>query len=156
MIYLASYKGRVKVRGIATLKDWLIDYTIRKFTKGKYSHCELVISRDDGLYDCYSSSPRDGGVRYKQMPLSSDNWDFIQLDGNIDGITEKRITDYYEKTKGTKYDLLGALGVILPIHEDRNKAFCSEWCFNCLYDSDQGWRFSPNQLGVIVSGKAVL
>ncbi|MDO9950445.1 enoyl-CoA hydratase, partial [Glaesserella parasuis] len=28
--------------------------------------------------------------------------------------------------------------------------FCSEWCFNAIFNSEQGWRFSPNQLAEIV------
>ena len=46
--------------------DW-VDLLIRVFTNSKYSHVEIV-----HIKDWYSSSPRDGGVRVKQ----------IQDDGN--------------------------------------------------------------------------
>ncbi|MDO9927465.1 enoyl-CoA hydratase, partial [Glaesserella parasuis] len=28
--------------------------------------------------------------------------------------------------------------------------FCSEWCFNAIFNSEQGWRFSPNQLAILL------
>ncbi|MDE4020835.1 enoyl-CoA hydratase, partial [Glaesserella parasuis] len=34
--------------------------------------------------------------------------------------------------------------------------FCSEWCFNAMFNSEQGWRFSPNQLAVILNKKEML
>ncbi len=146
MIYLALYKNQRKITSLRTLYYVIMDSLTRVLTRGKYSHCELVIKRDDGLYDCYSSSVRDKGVRVKTMDLSNDKWDLIKVN-----CPEKQIKDYYKTTQNMDYDFFGAGGIVLPIHEDRNKAFCSEWCFNCLYDSDQGWRFSPNQLGVIVN-----
>ncbi|MDP0114421.1 enoyl-CoA hydratase, partial [Glaesserella parasuis] len=64
-IYLALYKGNAK-NWQARLEDWLI----RKATKGQYSHCEIAIHKSriydhyyqEEWFECYSSSPRDGGV----------------------------------------------------------------------------------------------
>ena len=150
-VYLALYKGSG-----GSLYDRLTDWIIRKATKGKYSHCEIAIKRHyfksgdrclpEVSYDCYSSSPRDGGVRCKTINVSDHlKWDLIELKD----INETQIISYFEQTKGKKYDLWGALGVVLGIKHKRSKFFCSEWCFNVLKQSDQGWRFSPNQLVAI-------
>lgn len=43
----------------------------------------------------------------------------------------------------------GALGIVLGIKQKRSKFFCSEWCFNVIKGSHDGWRFSPNALSAI-------
>ena len=57
--------------------DWK-DKAIRFFTRGQYSHCEMAVANGDE-WDCYTSSPRDGGVRMKTMKLSPTEWDLIKL-----------------------------------------------------------------------------
>ncbi|QIW15866.1 enoyl-CoA hydratase [Pasteurellaceae bacterium RH1A] len=148
-VYLALYKGRA-TNWQERLEDWLI----RKLTKGQYSHCELAIYKYDirdhyykeEWYECYSSSPRDGGVRCKNIHVSDlSKWDLIELPH----VTEAQIKAYFEQTKGQKYDWWGVLGIVFGIKQKRTKYFCSEWCFNAIQNSDEGWRFSPNQLAVI-------
>ncbi|RFO10071.1 enoyl-CoA hydratase, partial [Haemophilus influenzae] len=98
------------------------------------------------VYDCYSSSVQDGGVRCKQIDVSDNTkWDLIPLDG----VTEEQIKAYFDRTLGCKYDWWGALGIVLGIKQKRSKYFCSEWCFNAICGSESGWRFSPNQLAAI-------
>ncbi|HDR1428741.1 enoyl-CoA hydratase [Pasteurella multocida subsp. multocida] len=155
-VYLALYKGKKSGRRpkdfLARFSDWLT----RKFTKGIYSHCEIVVRREEFLtghhyeveviHDCYSSSIRDGGVRCKQIDVyDREKWDLIELKN----IKEEQIKRYFESTKGLSYDWWGALGIVLGLKQKRSKFFCSEWCFNCIKNSDQGWRFTPNQLAVI-------
>ncbi|EFA29147.1 conserved hypothetical protein [Haemophilus influenzae HK1212] len=65
-------------------RDWrkepvkaIADRITRFFTKGQYSHCEIAIEHIEfgnghhyehaTVYDCYSSSVQDGGVRCKQI-----------------------------------------------------------------------------------------
>ncbi|BFU64698.1 enoyl-CoA hydratase [Rodentibacter abscessus] len=148
-IYLALYKGNAKNRF-----ERLQDGIIRLFTKGKYSHCELVVERQEQwgdydyrpVYDCYSSSPRDGGVRCKQINVGErTQWDLIPLDN----ITEAQIKAYFDRTLGAKYDWWGVLGIVFGIKQKRSKYFCSEWCFNAIKGCEEGWRFSPNQLAVM-------
>ena len=98
------------------------------------------------MYDCYSSSVQDGGVRCKQIDVSDNTkWDLIPLDG----VTEEQIKAYFSRTLGCKYDWWGALGIVLGIKQKRSKYFCSEWCFNAICGGEDGWRFSPNQLGAM-------
>ena len=154
-VYLALYKNKRLWRK-EPIKA-LADAVTRFFTKGQYSHCELVIEHTefngsshyahDTVFDCYSSSVQDGGVRCKQIDVSDNTkWDLIPLND----VTEQQIEAYFNRTLGRKYDWWGALGIVLGIKQKRSKYFCSEWCFNAIYNSDDGWRFSPNQLAAIV------
>ena len=73
-------------------------------------------------------------------------WDLIEL-RNVD---PNQIVNYFDWTKGMKYDWCGAIGIVLGIKQKRSKYFCSEWCYNALNQGNQdGWRFSPNDLAVI-------
>ncbi|WFF38034.1 enoyl-CoA hydratase [Moraxella nasibovis] len=139
-VYLACYHGRA-----SRLSHRICDGITKFFTKGGYSHCEIAISLSDGRYQCYSSSYRDGGVRTKTMRLSSDKWDLLALDG----LPAARIEDYFAQTKEAGYDLFGALGCVAGLRQHADRYFCSEWCFNVIFGSNQGWRFSPNQLAQI-------
>ncbi|OOF59282.1 enoyl-CoA hydratase [Rodentibacter myodis] len=150
-IYLALYKGKAKNR-----VERLQDNIICLFTKGKYSHCEIAIEQQQFshgdrcqpniYYDCYSSSPRDGGVRCKQINVAdSSKWDLIPLKS----VTEAQIKAYFNRTSGAKYDWWGVLGIVCGIKQKCSKYFCSEWCFNVIKNSDNGWRFSPNDLAII-------
>ena len=89
---------------------------------------------------------QDGGVRCKEIDIMSGKWDLIEL-RNRD---PNQILNYFNQTKGMKYDWWGALGVVIGIKQKRSKYFCSEWCYNALAEGDlDGWRFSPNDLAVI-------
>ena len=136
MIYLAFYKARGN----------LTDKIIRLFTRGIYSHCDMAILRDNGEYDCYTSSPRDGGVRMKTMPLPADDWDLVPLH---DLTLLHEIHQFFAQTQGAKYDLFGAIGVVLLNPQNRHKWFCSEWCAHVL-GLPKPWRYSPNDLYKIV------
>ena len=92
------------------------------------------------MYTCFSASNRDGGVRKKIMELPPERWDLVELE-----ISLEEVIAFFEKTKGLKYDLIGALGVVLRIRDSKTKYFCSEWCAECL-GIDKPYRFSPNSL----------
>ena len=124
-VYLALYKGRRDGAwyrpGVAAAR--LSDWIIRTLTGSPYSHCELAVPCSDGQYDCYSSSIRDGGVRFKTMPLPPEKWDLIPVDVN-----PEQVYAALAATFGAKYDWLGATGVIARWRHDKRKWFCSEWC----------------------------
>lgn len=154
-VYLALYKGKAKRR-------WhrIIDSLIRFATGSKYSHCEIAVERlefaageqrPDISYDCYSSSPRDGGVRCKRINVADKSkWDLILLD-----ITEEQVEGYFEQTKGAKYDIAGALGVVFPLYNRSGKYFCSEWCANVIFDVHHKWTISPAKLAELATKKEV-
>jgi hypothetical protein len=66
---VALYKG--KRGGFAGA----FDASVRWWTRGPYSHVELVFS--DGM--SASASARDGGVRFKRIDFKPEHWDFIDL-----------------------------------------------------------------------------
>ena len=150
-IYLALYRGRRDGSGwhvwCARATDWLT----RVLTRGKYSHCEIAVrlpeTADGQEYECYSASIRDKGVRLKTMPLPADKWDLIPLD---DAVLHAHTVGLYLRTAGQGYDLSGAFGVVFGLPENRRRWFCSEWVGAAL-GLPESWRFSPNDLAVIVN-----
>ncbi|WP_116743864.1 hypothetical protein [Actinobacillus suis] len=136
-VYLAMYKAD---------GDW-VDKVIRVFTGKPYSHCEIAVA-NAGKYLCYSSSPRDGGVRCKAMRLPADKWDLIPIDHLTSGELAQQ---FYAQTKGKKYDLLGAIGVVLFRLQSPKRYFCSEWCYELIFGRAK--TISPNKLFKLVVSK---
>ncbi len=111
------------------------------FTESPYSHCELIypstytdLKNKPSL--CYSSSPRDGGVRSKLIPLNNKHWHVYDIEiNNEEKLTEltKQIQNYFFKHLNEPYDYLGAFGsaVKVPLYS-LNKKFCSLACAQAL------------------------
>lgn len=143
-VYIAFYKHKRKCNSFRNTIFRICDEAIRLTTHGKYSHCEVVIPNfeQDGdlLFECYSASNMDGGVRLKLMPLPTERWDLVKVNINAD-----LVRLFFKQTKGLKYDMLGAIGVVLPVGENKRKYFCSEWCAEVIGLADPH-KFSPNSL----------
>lgn len=124
--YVVFYKGK---RPFYQVKYAVSDFLIRKFTKSKYSHCEIAIQiKNSDSYLCFSSSFRDGGVRAKVIKLKEHHWDFVKVD-----VDEDKLYEFFDNTVGMKYDLLGCLGILSnKIKHKKNEYFCSEWCAEVL------------------------
>ena len=83
-VYLALYKGKAAINTPRDVVKRIADSVVRLATCSPYSHCEIAVKHPrDGLFDCYSSSARDGGVRIKTMPLPADKWDLIPLPQSV-------------------------------------------------------------------------
>lgn len=125
-------------------KGNLVDKVIRLFTVSPYSHCEIVIGKN-----WYSSSPRDNGVRVKQIQKDLNKWDFIEVDINKD-----RLYEIYRKYKGCGYDFKGIfLSNILGLKfHSKNKVTCSEFCAEVLGLSNPN-TYSPGSLYKKLIGK---
>lgn len=109
---LAMYKGPAARRW-----DRFCHWWIRVWTRSPYSHAELVI---DGV--CYSSSPRDGGVRAKVIDLNSGRWDVFWIEGD-----RARALGWFEAHKGDRYDWAGIVRFVLPFLPHRSRMwFCFE------------------------------
>ena len=134
-VYLAMYKAK---------GNW-VDKVISLFTGKPYSHCEIAVEIVEGMPYCYSSSPRDGGVRRKMMTLPKDKWDLIPLPRT----SGQEIEAFYQKTKGKKYDFFGAVACVLPLPERTSRYFCSEWCYEAIF-CKASKPISPNRLSQIV------
>ena len=106
---LAFYKGR----------EDLYDRLISWWTRGPYSHVELVISDNY----CMSSSPKDGGIRFKHIDLRPDHWDLVELEGYDPAYAY----NWFKEHEGRKYDILGILGFVFgPLRQDKKRFFCTE------------------------------
>lgn len=140
-IFVAFYRGRKSGYGPQSLLYRSIDWLIRRATRGQYSHCEIAVSQANGRFMCYSASLRDGGVRRKAMALPTDKWDLVPISGDL----LPRVEEFYRHTQGQPYDLVGALGVVIPVHQRLNKWFCSEWVGHALGISE-AHKLSPNTL----------
>ena len=147
-VYLAMYKGRKDGSGIKVWAARLVDWAIRTITRSPYSHCEIAIRYSGGLFDCYSSSARDGGVRLKTMPLPPGKWDLVELPAKA-GLSAKRL---FRRTHGAGYDWLGAIGVVLKSPHSKSRWFCSEWCAYVIGYTNP-CRYSPQTLYAAVSTK---
>ncbi|MCE3262610.1 MAG: hypothetical protein K0R43_1689 [Pseudoduganella sp.] len=110
---------------------------VRWWTRSKHSHMELIFS--DGL--SASSSFEDGGVRFKRINYSSDNWDFRELPQWMEAPARR----YFEDRKGWRYDLLGQLHFIIsPIRGAVRKLFCSAAGLGALM-IEESYRYSPGE-----------
>jgi hypothetical protein len=118
---------------------------VRWWTKGIYSHCELLFS--DGI--CASSSYMDGGVRFKQIDLDITKWDFVRVPDHL----EVNARLWFKMHQGDRYDLLGNLHFVIgAVSDDKNKWFCSEAVASAL-GIKEAWRFSPNELAAILNSQ---
>lgn len=114
-------------------KPW--DRLITVIDGSPFSHVELVIKNPSlPCYDCYSSSPRDGGVRHKQMALNPSQWVLVPIKIDMDFAMQ-----FFESQKGRKYDWLGLITTKLTfLRSSKNKWFCSELCAAMCQIPDSG------------------
>lgn len=145
-VWLASYKGFS-----SNPLNSLAAYLIRKFSRGLYSHNEIVISAigEDPFtspVNCISSSARDHGVRLKTMILSPEKWDLTPL-----SIDSEIAWSWYRENDGKGYDYLGVARFVLPFftRPHKTKWFCSEACASILGFTDP-WRYDPSTLHSMV------
>lgn len=145
MIQIAFYKGTKP--GFAGLFNRLV----RWWTRGPYSHCEIIFNTsNDGQSHCASASNIDKGVRFKTMALAPEKWDFLSVD-----LDPRVVAKWFVDHDGAKYDVRGLFGFVWRRSEDdRGKYFCSEACAEAL-GLEEAWRFDPNTLFVAIKRIAV-
>lgn len=108
--------------------DWL-DSLIRWFTGQQYTHCELIFP----TWEAFSSSERDGWVRFKKIEFRKENWDIIDY-----YVWKDEVNKLYNKAKlecWKKYDFKWILFSIIfkyNVHS-KDKWFCSEICWSLLW-----------------------
>ena len=131
-IALAFYNGRDH----GSLFDHAIAGHDRGRWAGPYSHVELAF--DDG--QCFSSSIRDGGVRFKAIDLDH-KWTIVELVSHRREV--ERLRDWCGEQVGGRYDAVGVLAFKLPcLREVAGAWFCSEICTAAL----QQMRHPPARL----------
>jgi hypothetical protein len=126
----AFYKGtRPGLHGV-------YNRAVRLWTRGPYSHCELVFG--DGI--AASASLMDGGVRMKRIDFDAAKWDFVPLPW-ADAARARR---WFIDRDGMPYDVLGNLRFVVPPLPDAPlRFFCSEAVLAALGFAE-AWRFCPN------------
>jgi hypothetical protein len=140
---LAFYKG----------KGTWVDAIIRLVTRSRYSHVEYIqsysgASPDAGMHhvECWSSSSRDGGVRKKQIDISSGNWDVVETPFHND---DMRV--FFNMKNRQKYDYLAIVfSQFLSLRwQSDNRWFCSEICALAV-GLEPAETFSPGSLKLAV------
>ena len=116
---IAFYTGRGKI----------LDRIIRKWTKSKYSHVELIINNIS-----YSASSRDGGVRKKFINYEAENWLIFDLKNIFD---INLALKFLNQNLGQKYDLRCIIfSQIFNLDKhNKDKYFCSELIIEVLKKS---------------------
>ena len=105
---------------IAEKGDW-VDKLISIITRSKYSHCEMVFPNGEFA----SSSPRDGGIRFKFIEQDS-HWEIFDVHATM---SEEEIRRWFEGNDQDTYDWIGAFMSIFGIMIKReDKKFCSYVC----------------------------
>lgn len=140
-VYIAFYKGNKRLTNCKSLYYRASDTLIRWCTGGKYSHCEAVVTRPDGCYDCYSASARDGGVRHKVINLNDGKWELIPC-----RCPAKQLRRFYRRHRQSGYDWRGLFAFVLPwLKPSPTRFFCSEFvaAFLCLPNACS---YHPNNL----------
>lgn len=124
-LHLAFYRGREHGR--------LLDKLIARHDNGPYSHVELVFSSLPrvGRAICFSSSFRDGGVRFKRIKLGGGQgvakWDLLAVPAAPRDVA--RLRAWCLLKVGGRYDLPGVLAFKLPfVRQKLGWWFCSEIC----------------------------
>jgi len=128
-IKVAFYKGK---------GNWK-NSLIRWWTKSLHSHAELVLP--DGRWVSISPFLTSTVSTRTNENYNKENWDFLELPATQ--FQMDVIDEFYESTKGCKYDWAGMfLSQFLPYHIKRKgKWYCSEWIayalrISCVID----WR----------------
>lgn len=138
---IAFYIGEAKLNSDSI---W-IDHAICAITKSSYSHVELILYKtQEGLYECFSASHRDRGVRFKTLDLDSGNWKILKTE-NSPNFSE--VFNFYKKYGEARYDYLGLLSTVLPFTRINfpNRMFCSELVAT-LYSIRLPCTYSPQTL----------
>lgn len=140
-VYLASFKGTHKgVQG-------LFNRFVRWATRSEYSHSELCIGDPfASAVPCLSSTGVDGGVRVKELRLSPEEFDLVELPG----VTPEAVIDFAWKHQGEGYDVIGCVRSVLPFvgREHASHWFCAEVCA-AVIGHREPWRMYPGVLHMV-------
>ncbi|MFZ3001586.1 MAG: hypothetical protein WA071_14765 [Undibacterium umbellatum] len=136
-MHVAFYKGTRP--GIAGIYNRLV----RWWTKGPYSHCELVFA--DGM--SASASYIDGGVRLKYIEYDSERWDIVKVPASLEPAARR----WFREHLGDKYDLKGNFHFLVSaVGDDNGKWFCNE-AIGAALGMSEPWRFDPNSFYAVLA-----
>jgi hypothetical protein len=138
---VAFFKGRHP-----GIKGWLGVLT-KWWTRGSYSHCELVVGETPaGKSICWSSAYLDHGVRQAEIKLNPADWDIVEIAGD-----DTAALEWFETHVGEPYDTAGLFGFVFRHYEGgKAKWFCSEAVAAALGYED-AWRYDPNTFAAVLA-----
>lgn len=131
-VTLAFYKAR----------GTRLDRAIRWRTRSDYSHVEIVIGPH-----WYTSSPRDGGVRRKEIVPKAGHWDYVPVEIDVEHVIQ-----LYARTAWDRYDWLGIAGhaIGIPRIHCAKRWTCSEWVAEAMGLS-RAYRYTPADLWALAA-----
>src|SRR5690625_4152297 len=120
------------------------DRAIRWRTGSDYSHVEIVIGPH-----WYTSSPRDGGVRRKEIVPKAGHWDYVSVEIDVEHVIQ-----LWARTAWDHYDWLGIAGhaIGIPRVHCTSRWTCSEWVAAAMGLS-RPYRWTPEELYARVSAE---
>lgn len=142
---LAFYKGK---------SDGFFGKAIKWWTKSEFSHVEILFQ--GGV--SWSSSFKDGGVRFKRIPANANKWIYVDMP-MVEPAAEATIRAWCASKIGSAYGAWDCARFVLPFLRSRpSQWFCSEAVLSALQSQ---WRFlnhrpdkiSPGALYKIVTGQ---
>ena len=129
---IAFYRGRSRI--FNRLVAW--------WTRGRYSHCELIFAHLNAGALCWSASYLDGGVRLKVIKLNPAHWDLITVPAT--SAQALGAEQWFKAHEGQPYDVKGVVGQVWRAAGDDQAAwFCSE-AIGAALGLQEPWRFDPN------------
>jgi uncharacterized protein YycO len=144
---IAFFKGRHP-----GMKGWLGVLT-KWWTRGPYSHAELVMAYENGMAVCWSSAYLDKGVRRTVIKLDPADWDVIDV--ATTPAQEAAAIAWFEAHVGQPYDVAGLFGFVFRHYEgEKGNWFCSEAVAEALGYAES-WRYDPNTFAAVVAHDAI-
>jgi uncharacterized protein YycO len=144
---IAFFKGRHP-----GIKGWLGVLT-KWWTRGAYSHCELVTGYENDMAVCWSSAYLDKGVRRTVISLDPADWDVIDIATTPE--QETAAVAWFEAHAGQPYDVAGLFGFVFRHYEgEKGEWFCSESVAEALGYAES-WRYDPNTFAAVVTHDVV-
>ena len=109
-------------------EDGWFSQKIADHAQGEHSHVEFKFVFSDGSVECFSSSERDGGSRFKSGALvlkHPERWSSIHV--TRDPLLIQNVYNFCCDQQGKKYDWWGVIRFKLSfIKEDEERWYCSE------------------------------
>jgi uncharacterized protein YycO len=125
------------------IKGWLGVVT-KWWTRGPFSHVELIADQSDNTAICWSSAFLDGGVRCKAIVLDAADWITVDVPVTVDQAAAA--IEWFKQHAGQPYDVRGLFGFVMRrIPAEKGKWFCSEAVAAALGYAES-WRLDPNTL----------
>lgn len=115
------------------------DKVIRRWTKSRYSHVEIVVDGVACAADAWSGKVRSTPV----ATFNRENWEVVDIE-------MQKPVEWLRRQDGKKYDWLGILGYITFKFEDPNRWYCSELAAAAMGLSPR--QVSPGELYSKVTG----